>query len=288
MINLFENILNHSLRFEYVTGDLTTQHQPIHTEWRSLPCLLVAYQKNGKSGLYLKNHPFQVVERNELLVIPSGMQHLITLESSSMTSYWVHLNYYVLGRLDFFTFVSIPTILRGKMAENIGEIIKKWILFLKNTTAENFIETQACKNEMGFHILRELSSLIKSSSENQTRLKYIHQIQPALDEIHHNYTAAIDRNILANYCNISTSQFHRIFVKAMSIGPMEYIRSLRINRAQSLLISTDFSVKEICRLSGYNDPFIFSRAFKQKCGLSPDHYRRNFNLSTQKNNHVLK
>jgi AraC-like DNA-binding protein len=210
------------------------------------------------------------------------MEHLITLESSNITSYWVHLNYYVLGRLDFFTFVKLPTIIRGKTAENIGGIIKEWILFQKKVTAENFIQMHACKNEMGFHILRELSPLIKPSPENQTRLKYIHQIQPALDRIHQNYTTALDRKTLAGCCNISTSQFHRIFVKAMAIGPIEYIRSLRINRAQSLLISTDLSVKEICRLSGYNDPFIFSRSFKHKCGLSPDHYRRNFNLSTQK------
>jgi AraC-like DNA-binding protein len=281
MINLFDNILNQSLTFEYVTGDITTQHKPIHTEWRSLPCLLIAYQKGGRSGLYLKNHPFQVIERNELLVIPPGKQHLITLESSSIISCWVHLNYYVLGRLDFFTFVNIPIIIRGKTADNIGKIIKEWILFLKKGTAENFIQMHACKNEMGFHILQELSSVIKPSPENQTRLKYIHQIQPALDKIHQNYIFILDRNTLAGCCNISTSQFHRIFVKAMAISPVEYIRSLRINRAQSLLISTDLSVKEICRLSGYDDPLIFSRSFKQKCGLSPDHYRRNFILSTQ-------
>jgi AraC-like DNA-binding protein len=281
MTNLFDNILNQSLRFEYVTGDITTQYKPIHIEWRSLPCLLVAYLKNGKNGLYLKNHPYQVIERNELLVIPPGTEHLITLESPSITSSWVHVNYYVLGRLDFFTFINIPTIIRGKTSDNIGKIIKEWILFLDKATPDDFIQTQACKNEMGFHILRELSPLIKPSTENQTRLKYIHQIQPALDRIHQNYTATVDRKTLAECCNISTSQFHRIFIKAMAIGPVEYIRILRINHAQSLLISTNLSVKEICRLSGYSDPFIFSRAFKHKCGLSPDQYRNNFNLSTR-------
>ena len=49
--------------------------------------------------------------------------------------------------------------------------------------------------------------------------------------------------------------------------------SLRIERAQHLLASTDDKVESIARQVGFEDASVFSRAFKRWVGRSPKRYR---------------
>ena len=55
--------------------------------------------------------------------------------------------------------------------------------------------------------------------------------------------------------------------------PLQYILSLRISNAQSLLETTKYNVTEIASIVGYENPLYFSRIFKKQVGLSPSEYR---------------
>ena len=268
-------ILNQTLRLEYIAGDVTHFHEISDTGRRNLPYMVLSYQKKGSCRFFFKEGPPKTVNANKLIVIPAGITHQAFSLTKNSTYYWIHINYFVMNNIDLFSFVEIPSIIGGKIASRIGEIIKNWIRFTRQVPPDQIIRINAKKNEIGFEILGTLANLIKPFPENQSRLKYIHQIQPALDRIHQDYTKCIGRDDLAECCRLSASQFHRVFVLAMGITPMEYLRNLRIRRAKQLLITTDLTIGEITRLAGYNDPFIFSRYFKHKCGLSPEHYRRN-------------
>ena len=54
---------------------------------------------------------------------------------------------------------------------------------------------------------------------------------------------------------------------------MQYILSLRLANAQSLLDTTDYTVTQIAALVGYENPLYFSRLFKKHLGMSPQTYR---------------
>lgn len=56
--------------------------------------------------------------------------------------------------------------------------------------------------------------------------------------------------------------------------PAQYILSLRISNAQSLLENTSYNVTEISNIVGYENPLYFSRVFKKQCGMSPSEFRR--------------
>lgn len=282
MTRPFDNLLNQTLRLEYVTGDITRFHEISDTGWRNLPYMVLSYQKKGSCRFSYKENPPKTVNANELIVIPAGVTHRTRSLVKTSAYYWIHINYFVMNDIDLFSFVEIPSVIGGKIASRIGEIIKNWIIFIHQVPPDDIIRINAQKNKIGFEILGELSSLIKLFPENQSKLKYIHQIQPSLNRIHHDFVNLTGRDELAECCHLSASQFHRVFALAMGISPMEYVRNLRIRRAQQLLITTDLTVGEITRLAGYQDPFIFSRYFKHKCGLSPEHYRRNIKSSLYK------
>ena len=59
----------------------------------------------------------------------------------------------------------------------------------------------------------------------------------------------------------------------MGCSPVRFLRNIRLRLAQQLLISTAEPVKVIAGRCGYEDVFVFSKAFKRDCGLSPSTYR---------------
>lgn len=49
--------------------------------------------------------------------------------------------------------------------------------------------------------------------------------------------------------------------------------NLRIEKAKSLLMTTQLPINEVASAVGYNDQLAFSRLFKRCCGQSPRAYR---------------
>ena len=63
-----------------------------------------------------------------------------------------------------------------------------------------------------------------------------------------------------------------LFKKKMNIGLVEYINTIRIQYACTLISQGFTSVKELAVLSGYKDALYFSKVFKKKMGVSPKQY----------------
>ena len=56
-------------------------------------------------------------------------------------------------------------------------------------------------------------------------------------------------------------------------GFVEYLTTIRMEKAKELLERADYSMKEICSMVGYSDPNYFSRSFKKKVGVTPTEYK---------------
>lgn len=57
-------------------------------------------------------------------------------------------------------------------------------------------------------------------------------------------------------------------------APNEYLNIIRIKKAAELLITSDLNVSEIAYQVGFNDPYYFSRCFKDQFSISPLQYRK--------------
>ena len=74
---------------------------------------------------------------------------------------------------------------------------------------------------------------------------------------------------------MSISWFLRNFKQLTAKSPMQYVLSIRINNAVSLLEGTNYNINEISSIVGYDNPLYFSRIFKKQKGVSPSDYRKN-------------
>ena len=77
---------------------------------------------------------------------------------------------------------------------------------------------------------------------------------------------------LAAYVSVSHSSLYRRFVKRFQISPKRFLLEYRIERACIMLTETECSIQEISNSVGFEDPFYFSRAFKEVKGVSPRQY----------------
>ena len=84
-----------------------------------------------------------------------------------------------------------------------------------------------------------------------------------------NYSKDLDLNSIAEKLGFSSSYLTKVFNKVENITPSKYIRSYRMGIAKQLLLEGDKTIAQVAECVGYNDPFHFSKSFKQTFGINP-------------------
>jgi AraC-like DNA-binding protein len=72
------------------------------------------------------------------------------------------------------------------------------------------------------------------------------------------------------------SGLRRLFKSRVGHSPARYFSRMRIHAAMARLLRTDERIKQIASDLGFEDPYHFSRRFRQIAGLSPEDYRKAF------------
>ncbi|MCS6770649.1 MAG: AraC family transcriptional regulator [Kiritimatiellae bacterium] len=75
-------------------------------------------------------------------------------------------------------------------------------------------------------------------------------------------------------CHVDPAYMCRLFQRFGGERPSHYLQHIRMNRAMTLLQTTDLLVKEIAEILGFEDPANFTRAFRSWFGTPPAAVRR--------------
>ena len=97
-----------------------------------------------------------------------------------------------------------------------------------------------------------------------------------------NYSRGITVNDAATYVFLSQGYFTRAFKDEIGVSPMNYLMSVRINKACELLKNDDIKVSAIATAVGFASAQRFNVAFKKYMGLTPMEYRRDLAPKTRK------
>jgi two-component system response regulator YesN len=117
--------------------------------------------------------------------------------------------------------------------------------------------------------LNEFIELVYSSQD----AKKVTQIRPAINYIDANYDKPIGLADIARASYMSVSRLAHIFKEQMGITLIDYLTSVRIERAKQLLLATAQNCTEICFQVGYNNQSYFTRTFKRLVGMTPRQFR---------------
>jgi len=78
---------------------------------------------------------------------------------------------------------------------------------------------------------------------------------------------------LAEAMSVTQQTLLRHFHRQLNTTPQAYLRKVRVEAAQRMLLRTTRPVAQIASLVGYNDVQSFRKVFKQLTGISPGRYR---------------
>ena len=89
----------------------------------------------------------------------------------------------------------------------------------------------------------------------------------------------IDIAEMAEQANMSGRTFLRRFREGTGTTPLKWLRRERVLRAMSLLEKTSLSMSDIAAQSGFVSLETFRTAFREIGGLTPNAYRRRFDMT---------
>lgn len=230
---------------------------------------IIHYVKSGAGTVETNGHRYNLSQHDAFIVRPN----ILTVHTADADDPW---------ELYFFSF-------SGSFAE---EILQKTV-FKDNTVSVSTNDATFWKTitdsalELNIAPQRELQSyeyLFKllsffdiSNSPFDTNFddtgayqKYISEVQKYIQS---NYAKAIKISELADLLNVSRSHLYRIFKESTGTSIENYLVTVRMNAARSLLEDTEFSAASISSLVGYAHYTTFFKMFKLYTGLTPQQYR---------------
>lgn len=108
-------------------------------------------------------------------------------------------------------------------------------------------------------------------SQRQGKNAYV---RAAVEYIQSHYYLPLRVSDIAAYVSVNRSYLYTLFVRELGMTPQACLTEFRLTRAEQLLETTDLTVEAIAMSSGYQDPLVFSKAFKKRFMMTPTAWRK--------------
>ncbi|MBA1188123.1 AraC family transcriptional regulator [Pseudomonas entomophila] len=95
------------------------------------------------------------------------------------------------------------------------------------------------------------------------------RIGTALSYLREHYAEPLNVDTLAERANMSVSTFHEHFKRCTELAPIQYLKRLRLLKAQQMLIAEGLGVAQVAHRVGYQSTSQFSREYKRQFDCSP-------------------
>jgi AraC-like DNA-binding protein len=123
-------------------------------------------------------------------------------------------------------------------------------------------------------VLLHRSHNARTGKAEPNRTRQPEGIDGVIAAIEANYTDEYSLADLASGLGLTPSYFSHLFHQTAGMPLFEYINTIRIRKACTLLKRTGMSILEIAYAVGYNNLSFFNRYFKKVMNMSPREYKR--------------
>ena len=145
---------------------------------------------------------------------------------------------------------------------------------LRTVEAGQELVVAALVEQLTIHLLRRHAHIRRAAELELSRAGLVdRRVRRAVELMHARLAEDVPLEEMAAAAYLSPFHFARLFKKVTGTSPHAYLAALRLERAQTLLATTDLSVTEVGARVGYTSPSHFAKAFRQATGLSPREFR---------------
>lgn len=211
-------------------------------------------KKNDVIFLHMSRH-------YEITQIPGSKLDILIMRSSGYLSMSYHQ--LIMGGADKSIAIKSP--------EEFDRLFGKILYYMRYPTNLNNI---LMVNVMS-QIYTELYMNIYGAADRDSVYSHPKWFVDTVDYIEKNYSRDINIKKFISEFHISESHFYRIFKNYTGLSPYQYLIRVRINRAQTLLTSTQYQIKYIAYTVGFDSVNHFISYFKRQTGYTPAEYQKN-------------
>ena len=232
-------------------------------------CYLLAYTKSGKARLTYEGLSYDLTPGSLAFINLEG-RSVIDAYDSDWEIYFIH----VLG---------------SQAGDFYQSFLKCQGNFIKDFDATNFInyvdeiyysyKEQKDKYHISGLIYLLLLDVLEKGNKQGAYSKLINR---SLNILNSRYGEELSVDQIADELHISKFYFIRKFSKEIGMTPKKFLTNIRIEKARTLLVSTNKTIYQIAVLTGFKNEENIYYAFKKELNVSPDYFRRNVNVYTRK------
>ncbi len=249
----------------------------------------------GEGTFFINLKPYTVKE-GDLLIIPPQCIHSAATQMASSISYDAivfHLDMLRSASIDSVTMDYITPLVNGELSTPIllhpnGPHYSS-VLHTIMAISESYqtgspvyqLEIKAALFQL-FALLYGHGFIQKSTASETGHTQKIEKIKLAIQYILEHYNEDLPIQTLADLLQYSEYHFIRFFKEQTGSTCIQYINTIRLQKACELLLSTPLSITEIALEVGFQNISYFIRTFKAKYNCTPNAYRKKYTLCPSK------
>lgn len=236
------------------------------------------YVRNHYDRLYFVESGQALVEtEKERVPLRAGHAYLIASNCrhrhscpERVTLHWCHFQAMLDGVSDLFQELQVPMEVFPTPGKDYRETFQRLENAMEGRDAWHYLDRSA-------HLLRLLNPHVRRATIPSRELADGRRpFMPVLAYLDSHLHEDLRIDDLADRMGLNPQYFSRLFRRHFHEPPKRYILHRRIQRAQKLLCYTDLTVQEIGERCGVEDPYHFSKLFKQIAGIPPTEYRQTY------------
>lgn len=219
---------------------------------------------NGSCSAFADGNTYQLTSGDIFITFPNQV-HFFTNSSSDMDAFVLQLSPQAFPEYERVISTQIPAspLIKYDNPDYISALITNTHQ-VKGIFHDTIIRSY-CSIILGtlFNVITFVNSISLDTNTINQIVNYCNK----------NYNENISLQSISEHLHISTWRISHIFNEDLNINFRKYINTLRLNKAEDLLLNSSLSVIEIAYSVGFENIRTFNRCFLSKYGCSPTAYR---------------
>ena len=226
------------------------------------------YSIHGQGKFRVPSGEMQLDE-GQLIILPAGQSFEVTIVSEQWDIIWVNLA--DSERWKSFS-KSEAVVLDNAKLEGLHHAME--LLYIERDVDSRGAAMQLVSRYLYRIIDAPLSDVQTHDEKERRQVSRLHSLFSTVEK---QLQFDWDMESLSEKAHYSAPHLHRLCFQVFGRSPKQHVIHLRMTRAKSLLLSTQWPVSYIASYVGYANVFTFSKRFKKSTGLSPSAFRESVN-----------
>ncbi|MCK5156612.1 MAG: helix-turn-helix transcriptional regulator [Spirochaetales bacterium] len=231
--------------------------------------------RKGKVRCWIDGYEF-TARRGTFYFIQPGQSHKQISEAGETDHCSVRFHLYNAAKQEIYLFQPPGNPQRQVLQDRNGQLTD----YIERIYKEVWKQRQGWKQiaeaiiiEMIWYVRRKLDIFPANIESSNISIHHRNIVNQAKRYLQSNLNHQVGLEELSNYCCTSYYHIGRIFKNITNMTPLQYTHSLRIAKAQHLLVKSDMTIYNIANSVGFQDAAFFTRQFKKTVGVTPKDYR---------------